>query len=260
MDELRWFLLIVGLLVIGGIYGFGRWQEHRRQGGRGPGKSRREAFSDDGEVDAALRDLDAVIGAADPVDPVSRPLPVEPDEPAKPVATVESPVPKEPVREKRSEPTAAPMPEGLEQKFIVIHVASPNGEMYRGDELWAAMEAVGLEHGEYDIFHHYIDLNGKPCSMFSVANMLEPGWFDRELIDEIRSPGLALFLQLPAPFEGQEAFDEMLATARALAEHLNATLLDGRRCNLTQQAIEHIREELREYRRRAHLLASQQKR
>ena len=31
MDELRWLLLIIGVLVVAGVYGWGRWQERRRR-------------------------------------------------------------------------------------------------------------------------------------------------------------------------------------------------------------------------------------
>ena len=116
----------------------------------------------------------------------------------------------------------------------------------------AALEGAGLRFGAHRIFH-WLDDDG--AILFSAANMIEPGFFDMDQLAEMRGPGLALFLQLPAPFDGLTAFERMLETGRELAAMLDATLLDARRCDLTQQAIEHIREELREYRRRAHLKA-----
>lgn len=263
MDELRWFLLIVGVLAIAGIYGYGRWQEHRRAGGealprRRPAR-RREGF-DDSDIDDALRDLDATIGEFDPVEPVSEPLPLEPAAPARSEPPPQREQPARAPQSARQGVEPEPVPEGLEQKVVVIHVASRDSGLYSGEQLVAAMQHAGLQHGEYDIFHAYTPIGGRDVSLFSAANMLEPGWFDIDDIAEMRTPGLALFLQLPGPFDSLAAFEQMLKTARRLAEQLDANLLDARRCNLTQQAIEHIREELREYRRRAHLLARQQKR
>jgi cell division protein ZipA len=268
MDELRWFLLVVGLLVIAGIYGFTRWQERQRNNREGHRPSRRDAFADDHDVDEALRDLDASIGEIDPVEPVSRPLPVVPDEPELSIeepewrreTRVERPrPPAKPPAEPASE-KAAPVPQGLEEKIVVIHVAAANGRMFGGRDLVAALEAAGLHYGEHQIFHHSMDTGNGHIALFSAANMLKPGIFDLDQLEQMRSPGIAMFMQLPAPFDGLKAFEQMLETGRQIAAELGATLLDARRCNLTQQAIEHIREELREYRRRAHLQARQQMR
>ena len=74
-------------------------------------------------------------------------------------------------------------------------------------------------------------------------------------LDEMETPGVALFMQLPGPFDGLTGFEQMLETARALARDLHAQVLDARRCELTRQTLEHIRDDLLEYRRLAHLAA-----
>lgn len=261
MDELRWFLLMVGIVVIAGIYGYGRWQEARRQGVERP---RARAPRDGADIDAALRNLDASVGDGDPMldagdvegsGPVWVAEPSLAPEPAAPSIETTEPVQElEPAAEVEPEhdEAAATMPPGLEQKVVVIHVAAADGRLYRGDDMAAALERAGLRFGAHRIFH-WLDDDG--AILFSAANMIEPGYFDMDQLAEMRGPGLALFLQLPAPFDGLTAFERMLETGRELAEMLDAALLDARRCDLTQQAIEHIREELREYRRRAHLKA-----
>ena len=53
-------------------------------------------------------------------------------------------------------------------------------------------------------------------------------------------------------------FEQMLEAARNLARQLDGQVLDGRRCELTRQTLEHIRDDLLEYRRLAHLAARRQ--
>ena len=266
MDTLRWILLIVGILVIAGIYGAYKLQDWRRErpraGGRASGVSERD-------IDGALENLDSLVvdefdGHAEPeVEPVD--LTIEADErPAAP-ATPEPVAAREPGPLDEPEIAAEPEPE-LEspapvggEKIVVIGVGAPEGRMFSGREVADAAQAAGLRHGEHDIFHRTVAAENGPVAMFSMANILEPGNFDPHHLDEIETPGVVFFLQLPSIFDGLIAFEQMLEAARDVARALRGHLLDERRCDLSAQAIEHIREELREYRRLAHLAARQRR-
>lgn len=249
MDELRWILLVVGLLVVGGIYGYSRLQE--RKGG---GRRRREAFGDDVDIDAALKGLDEVVAERDerglPPEPVEVPdIRVEP-RPAPPAARQP---PRPAPRPAPAEPEEAPVTG--EQKVIVLNVAATDGRQFGGVELAEALQAVNMRLGDHGIYHRTLDTRNGPMSLFSAANILKPGTLKDEELEQIHSPGVAMFLQLPGPYDGLAAFEQMLEAGRRIAEQLDVKLLDGRRCTLTNQAVEAIREELREYRRLAHLAA-----
>lgn len=146
----------------------------------------------------------------------------------------------------------------LEDKIVAIHVAAPEGHVFAADALVDALQRAGLEYGEHGIFHRQVRTERGPARVFSVANMIKPGWFDLDRVAQDETPGAAFFLQLPGPVDGMAAFDDMLGVARRVADDLGGRLLDGRRCDLSRQAMAHIREELREYRRRLHLAARKQ--
>lgn len=248
MDELRWILLTVGALLLAGVYGFTRWQEGRKR----PRRSRRDAFADEVDIEEALRELDSVVVELDPLElRTDDPDPLSPA-PAAPPRPEPSTVAPKPVRapELADEPQA-----GLEDKVIVLNIAATDGRLFGGRLLVEALEAAGMRYGERSIYHRVLDTRRGPVALFSAANILRPGTLAPEEVDSIQSPGLALFLQLPGPYDGLAAFEQMLETARRLADQLDVKLLDERRCGLTNQAVEHIREELREYRRLAHLVA-----
>jgi cell division protein ZipA len=247
MDEFRWILLILGLLVVAGVYGFTRWQDSRRRGSRRRG---REAFQDDADIDSALHELDAVVAERDPL--------AQPSERSAPAADDDwdiRPIEREPVEPEplHVEAEEEPLPPAGEIKVIVLNVAATNGRHFSGEQLVDALHMVGMRLGEHDIYHRLLETRGGEVSLFSAANILKPGTLRPEELEQIQSPGVAMFLQLPGPYDGLVAFEQMLEAARRIGEALDVKLLDARRCTLSNQAIEAIREELREYRRRAHL-------
>lgn len=327
MDELRWFLLILGLLVIAAVVVYSRWQDWRQDGPpwRRRRRAGREPFADEGlddDLRGDLEELDSVIaeqrsdtGAAAEVDdgvvgpsrPVGDPppeaapgAPAEPAEPAggqaaerQPAASGSDPGETAGMNQAGSAGTHAarrsvagavqsrmrqalggdereaatatdtageapaestPPPDG-EEKLIVLTVMAPEDAVFAGEALTAVLEDCGLRYGDHRIYHRTLETRQGTVSLYSVANVVEPGCLDREHMDDYTTPGVALFMQLPGPFDGLAAFEQMLHTARTLAERLGGHLLDSRRCDLTQQSIEHIREELVEYRRRARLAA-----
>lgn len=266
MDELRWLLLIIGIALIAGVYAYGRYQEGRDgEGlltwlqGRFRGRRRSPVHEQRADFDRALDELDSVV-AREGHEPEVEPLSIEPEdrEPSMGpgAGRTEDAAPaqrRDPPAEEPAEP-----PESMgEEKIVVLNVAAPEGEVFAGPAVFDALESVGLQLGEHDIYHRALDTRQGRVALFSVANILEPGHFAVDDPEQFETPGIAFFLRLPGPFDGLAAFEQMHASARSVAESLGGRLLDSRRCNLTAQAVEHIREELIEHRRRAHLAARQ---
>lgn len=117
--------------------------------------------------------------------------------------------------------TAAHTDNGL----ITLFVRAREGQTIPGTSLVKAFNAVGMQHGDMAIFHHFGAgelLCTKP--VFSAANMFEPGTFDLAKIEAFRTAGVALFLQLPGPLDGPVAFELLLNTAQRLTELVGSEL------------------------------------
>jgi len=125
-----------------------------------------------------------------------------------------------------------PMPA---EEVIVLTLLAQKGKKLRGPLLLKALQECGLEHGEMDIFHYPIEGHSEP--LFSIANVLEPGRFVLSEMAELETPGIALFMRLPAPLPGDEALKLMLQKARQLGAQLNASLCDGQRQPLDDKAL-----------------------
>lgn len=124
-----------------------------------------------------------------------------------------------------------------------MRLVAKNGGVFAGDELILSLRGIGMRHGKFGVFHR-LDGNDDDRAIFSAASLVEPGSFDLENIKEQKIPGISLFLVLPGPADGTDAFDLMTAAARTLAQSLDAELLDESGSTLSIQRERYIREEI----------------
>ncbi len=138
----------------------------------------------------------------------------------------------------------APVREQGEQLILALHVMPRAAADFPGTELQAALETCGLKFGRYKVYHRLEGAVTDAASVFSVANVVEPGSFDPATLTESAFPGLTLFMVLPGPRGGVASYADMLATARRLAQLLGGEVLDQQRSTLTRQTARHIRERI----------------
>ena len=265
MDNLRWILLVSGILLIVGIF---TWEVFRRRHLEwdDPGERADQDFETDGDglfaepvndPPAKRRDHGAAAGSV-----VKR----DGDLVLGDLASVKTPAPaaitvRLPERSVGGDPVnsagAAAEPNPTDEPLIcAIAVMAKPGHRFSGGSICEALEAAGLRYGPMGIFHYY-GSGGQPHSqpVFSAANMLEPGSFNLADLDNLHTPGLMLFLQLPGAVDGAQAFDLMLGSGKQLAQWLGGELRDETRSSLTPQSISHMRERIIDFGRKR-LLAS----
>lgn len=214
MDGLRWLLLVIGLLVIGGIYLYSR--RAPREERQAATAVRREPTLEGG---AAQSDVDTdpwpLPAAAEDESDGAQPLPDE--DPARPATTA--------------------------QKIVALRIIARGGAAFRGDELILNLRGIGMRHGKFGIFHR-LDGTDEGDAIFSAASLVEPGSFDLPNIQDQEIPGISLFAVLPGPIAEVEAFDMLMAAARTLAQSLDGELLDESGSTLSIQRERYMREEV----------------
>jgi cell division protein ZipA len=208
MDGLRWLLLLFGLLVIAGVYMYSRREKQPVE------KEERERTRVEPRLDGDTEDESAAELSATEFD----------DD------------------EEDDSPSEQPQISGP-QKIVTVRIVAHDKKSFAGDELILSMRGIGLRHGKFGIFHRY-DGNDEDRTVFSAASLVEPGSFDLQNIKGQEIPGISLFLVLPGPVECVEAFDTMLATARALTKSLGGELLDESGSTLSIQRERYLREEI----------------
>lgn len=135
------------------------------------------------------------------------------------------------------------------EEVLIINVMAHKGEMFNGGGLLDVILKCGMRYGSMDIFHRHSDTKGEGALLFSMANMVKPGTFDLDAMDDFETPGVSLFMTLPINADSMQSFDLMADTARAIAETLNGELKDEQRSVMTRQTLEHCRQRIRDFER-----------
>ncbi|MDZ7670678.1 MAG: cell division protein ZipA [Gammaproteobacteria bacterium] len=134
------------------------------------------------------------------------------------------------------------------EELIMISVLAPKGSPFTGPGLVETLRARGLRYGDMNIFHRVDPMTR--ATLYSVANVVEPGTFDLADLDEFRSPGVCFFMQLPGPEQPMDAFEDMLKVARDVAVRMGGELRDEKRSVMTGQTVEHYRQRISDFCRR----------
>lgn len=232
MDELRVILLLIGIGVVGLVYWHSRRQARRR--GSQPDVRVEPAF-DETEVDPD--DDTASLPELDDYEPISA---TPDDEDDTPVGETRDFV------GDSDESAETAEQRHIEQKIVTLRLVARGDETFSGEQVVLALRGLGLRHGKFGIFHR-VEGTDDESIVFSVASLVEPGTFDLANIRQQELPGVSMFMVLPGPKDGAEAFDEMMETARALADSLDGELLDEAGSTMSVQRERFLREEIIQY-------------
>ncbi|GAB6068325.1 hypothetical protein JCM13664_16440 [Methylothermus subterraneus] len=230
---LRIVLATLGVLLLLGVYVWNRLKRQRRR----LDKTLRRLEAESEAEDLEVQEIDTIS-----IHPVEEIAPVDVDVLEAEEATLE-PEPAE-LKPHPAEPPAQAAPAKVPTlpEVIQVSVVAPPERPFLGGELLKAFADLGLQYGEMEIFHAYEDDE----IQFSVANLVKPGTFPIDAMDEFKTRGLALFFQPAQVSRPLEAFERMIAACHALAQRLGGNELDDRRQPLTAVKISLWRRQLKD--------------
>ncbi|MGD8384421.1 MAG: cell division protein ZipA [Lysobacterales bacterium] len=238
----RWILVIVGLIIVAGIFLLGKPDNRRR-----PRASRKRTKPERQKREPKL------FGSGGREEPGDGQHADDGEQTELPIGSARA-------GDDRVEPSLGPAeerqdepPQPLPDKIVTLFIQARDNHLITGVELLDVAIKAGLVFGYRDIFHRIDenDDNDPPRPLFSMANLTKPGTFNKTSWSTLETHGVTVFMTLPGPRAALDAWDAMLATSRRLAELLHADLLDESRRPLTRERTLEIKEELREYDRRA---------
>jgi len=197
-----------------------------------------------------LSDLDA--------DPIVQESHQEAEVSAPAAAVEEVPRPREVEKAEKAERSekVEPVENRAPDEVLIVNVMARKGEFFAGPDLLNAMLSQGLRYGDMDIFHRHESVDGRGRILFSAANIVVPGTFDLDTMDDFTTPGISLFLSLPIAGDSLSAYNLMVTSAQAIADALQGELKDEQRSVMTRQTIEHGRQRVIEYERKRRLAKS----
>jgi len=141
----------------------------------------------------------------------------------------------------------------LEPQVIILSVVMPANQQIFGAALLPSLLTLGLKYGEMNIFHRHQDNAGNGKVTFSLANIMNPGSFDLDSMENFATRGVSLFMTLPNAADPLSVFEQMLNAAKQLAQEFNAQVIDDKRNVMTKQTEQHYISKIREFDRKSRI-------
>lgn len=140
----------------------------------------------------------------------------------------------------------APKPQSgtkKEAEVFVIMVMTA-GQEFPMTAVNQALLGVGLSYDESAIYVKK-DTMGNP--FIKVANILEPGTFPNENLDEYGTPGIALILELPTSIRAPAAMHELIMMSRKISQRLKGRLYNMERQLIKESDLQSMRDAALDY-------------
>lgn len=123
---------------------------------------------------------------------------------------------------------------------VAFTIVAPESARFSGKAIKNALEALDLKFGDMQIYHRFSNSTRKQ-TLFSVANLIDPGTLMPDSFATMTTPGLLIFAKLPGPVNGLTLFDDLLDAAIKMTERLGGVLCDDKREPISQATLETMR-------------------
>jgi len=132
--------------------------------------------------------------------------------------------------------------------LFVFNVVAKDGAKLGGHELLQFFLTSGFRYGHMNIFHRHEHSDGTGEVLFSIANMMAPGTFDLDTMEQFQSQGISFFLTAPNDnIDIKKAFDLMLRAVVQIADEFHCDVLNEERGTLTEAQFIEYRSRLLKY-------------
>ena len=251
-EDLRWVLIIISALVIGGLLIHGLWSVRKRANAvenKAANKSAPTSVEQPLSKSSESKSSDSAAVEED-VSESKREEPsfsaIDDDEPSIGSFDIDEEAIDEADAVADSQTSEQQEPEPAED-FVIIHVHMPEGLQMQGAKLLPLVLTLGFKYSDDGFFHRHEQASGQGPVLFRMVNMYNPGTFDIDNMEQFSTAGVSLFMTLPNEGEAMATFNMLHSAAKKLADEFGAQLLDHKREPLSVTTVREYVEKVREY-------------
>ncbi|MBD3776985.1 MAG: cell division-like protein [Thiotrichales bacterium] len=127
---------------------------------------------------------------------------------------------------------------------LLVLSTGGSGQEFSMEAVNQALLGVGLSFSKNQI---YVTTDSKGREIIRVANILEPGTFPTDNLQNHTTPGIALILQLPTSIRAPAAMHDLIMMARKISQRLNGRLYNMERHLIKESDLQAMRDAAVEY-------------
>ncbi|RRS07727.1 cell division protein ZipA [Pseudoalteromonas sp. J010] len=236
--ELRWALIVISALVIGGLLIHGLWSVRKKGSEKQSSEVSQEPKTQNSDKEPNEPEIGEMTFSAVDEEPVADGVLESGSE----GNSAEADADERDLQDNEASDTV------LEpQDFIILHVEMPEGLSMAGSKLLPTVLSLGFKYSDEGFFNRHLEPSGNGPVLFRLVNMFNPGTFDIDNMEQFNTGGISLFMTLPCEGDNLAAFNMLHSASKKLAEEFGATVLDKDRQPLTVEAVRGYVEKVREF-------------
>lgn len=128
--------------------------------------------------------------------------------------------------------------------LAILNILARHGRRFSGADIDRHARELGMDLNQRNFYQkRRVSGVGSPM-LYGLANLFGNGEFEPDNMDEFRTDGLTMFMNIPATSKPAEAFRDMVVGAKTLCERLEGKLVDQNRKAMTDQGLEKISQQI----------------
>ncbi len=125
------------------------------------------------------------------------------------------------------------------KSLLIIYSIAKN--YYKIKDIYEYMDKKSIFINNYGYYEkHHID-DRLRCLKYAITNMENPGYLDRDKLDNPRISGISFFMQLPIDIDPVTVFNEMYMDAKDFSKKYKGVLYDSNRVKINNKIIKNYK-------------------
>ena len=126
-----------------------------------------------------------------------------------------------------------------EKKFIVINSISE--KYYTIKDIYNFMDNKNIFLNDIGFFNKYHIYKHTRCIKYSITNIANPGFLDKDKVGSSKIKGLSFFIQLPMKIDPMDSFNEMMIDVKLFRKKYGGKLYDSNKDLLSKKTIKNLK-------------------